>query len=156
MDEKCVDSQGATMPLADGVSMDFLFYRPLSWQATDVTQSARLQYKVQKLLRVTTMSNIRIHKFQKKKKKNEHPQGTVIFEVKQQQRQQKVCAQNAKLTQKYDIWIKIPNDEYLNTLKAASMKMEDKNGTGLVLSASIKIKFTTKFPRHHVSKQLKM
>lgn len=67
MDEKCVDSQGATMSLADGASMDFLFYRPLSWQATDVTQSARLQYKVQKLLRVTTMSNIRIHKFQNKK-----------------------------------------------------------------------------------------
>lgn len=52
--------------------------------------------------------------------------------------------------------MKIPNDEYLNTLKAASMKMEDKNGTGLVLSASIKIKFTTTFPKHHVSKQLKM
>lgn len=30
-----------------------------------------------------------------------------------------MCAQNAKLTQKYVIWIKIPNDEYLNTSKGA-------------------------------------
>lgn len=28
-----------------------------------------------------------------------------------------MCAQNAKLTQKYDIWIKIPKDNYLNTSK---------------------------------------
>lgn len=86
MDEKCVDSQGATMSLADGASMDFLFYRPLSWQVTDVTHSARLQYKVPKLLRVTTMSNIRIHKFWNNKKK-EHPQRTAIFEVKQRQKE---------------------------------------------------------------------
>lgn len=88
MDEKCVDSQGATMSLADGASMDFLFYRPLSWQVTDVTHSARLQCKVPKLLRVTTMSNIRIHKFWYNKKKKEHPQGTAIFEVKQRQRKE--------------------------------------------------------------------
>ncbi len=87
MDEKCVDSQEATMSLADGASMDFLFYRPLSWQVTDVTHSARLQYKVPKLLRVTTMSNIRIHKFWNKIK-NEHPQGIAIVEVTQQQRKE--------------------------------------------------------------------
>lgn len=119
MDEKCVDFQGSAMSFADGAFEDFLksmlcFTDPWVGRSLMLRVQLGFNIKSQSLLRDSTMSKIRIHKVSKT---FEHPQGTVIFEVKQQRRKEKVCAQNAKPTQKYngDIWINSPNDK--STLK---------------------------------------